>query len=155
MCNIGAISSTRCTAQYITLVRISHVPAPSSVYAGAIDSNIGNTVIRGNTLFTANSARKRGGAIIFASTMKSVITNATCTSNTAPLGGAITSWAPNPVDRVYDNCIFIGNTAVDGGAIYLYGASGQDIITGSVFRDNYASKYPRDNEDTDSTSQSI
>lgn len=97
-------------------------------------------VIRGNSLFTANSAWKRGGAIVIAATLKSVITGATYTSNTAPIGGAITLWAPNPNERVYDNCIFIGNTAADGGAMYLYGVSGLDVVTGSVFRDNYASK---------------
>lgn len=97
-------------------------------------------VIKGNTLFTGNSAEKRGGAIVISQSAQSVITNAIFTSNTAPIGGAIALWSPFPNERTYDDCVFIGNTAADGGAMYLYGDSGRDIITGSVFRENYASE---------------
>lgn len=97
-------------------------------------------VIKRNTLFAANSAEARGGAIVISQSIKSSITNASFTSNTAPIGGAIALWSPFSNERTYDDCVFIGNTAADGGAMYLYGDSGRDIITGSVFRENYASK---------------
>lgn len=57
------------------------------------------------------------------------------------LGGAIALQYPSYNDRVFDKCVFADNTAINGGAVYLYGDSGgRDVITDSVFRGNYASK---------------
>lgn len=61
-------------------------------------------------------------------------------SNTATLGGAIALGSPENNDRVYDQCTFIDNKALDGGAMYLFGDAGVDIINSSVFRGNHASK---------------
>ncbi|CAM9476657.1 unnamed protein product [Laminaria digitata] len=96
--------------------------------------------IRGGTLFTGNFASVRGGAIVIERTSKSNITSVTCTANKAVLGGAIALRYPSDNDRVYDKCVFADNTAINGGAVYLYGDSGHDVITDSVFRGNYASK---------------
>ncbi|CAM9631089.1 unnamed protein product, partial [Laminaria digitata] len=61
------------------------------------------------------------------------------TLNTAELGGAISLGAPERNNRVYDNCTFSDNRASDGGAMYLFGGSGVDVVTASVFRHNHAS----------------
>lgn len=62
------------------------------------------------------------------------------TANDAQLGGAIALTSFDSSDRTYDKCVFADNTAEDGGAIYMYGVSGSEFVTGSVFRDNYARK---------------
>ncbi|CAM9807636.1 unnamed protein product [Laminaria digitata] len=96
--------------------------------------------IRGGTLFTGNFVSVRGGAMVIQSTSKSNITNVTCTANKAEVGGAIALQYPSDNDRVYDKCVFADNIAINGGAVYLYGDLGRDVITDSVFRGNNASK---------------
>lgn len=107
---------------------------------GAVDSYLGNITVRGDALFIGNIAGVYGGSIVLAGTSSSNITSATFTANDAKLGGAIALTSTDNNDRTYDKCVFADNTAEDGGAIYMYGGSGSEFVTDSVFRDNYASK---------------
>lgn len=61
-------------------------------------------------------------------------------SNEAPIGGAVFIVAVEDKTTLFSECAFEGNSAADGGAVYLNTGPGLDIFTGSIFRHNYASE---------------
>lgn len=63
-------------------------------------------------------------------------------SNGASLGGAV--YISNAGDRhtLFSECVLEGNTAEDGGAVYLYTGPGVDSFNASVFRNNFACESP-------------
>lgn len=109
---------------------------------GGIYSEYGSLIVsfEGTAWFTENYATADGGAIAMMASYEVQITNATFASNTAKIGGAISSSAPNDIRRLFKNCLFYDNIATEGGAVSLYGGAGRDYIATSVFRDNHARK---------------
>ncbi|CAM9637001.1 unnamed protein product, partial [Laminaria digitata] len=59
-------------------------------------------------------------------------------SNEASLGGAVYVLALLEKQTSFSGCVFEGNRAEDGGAVYFYTGPGIDIFTESVFRNNFA-----------------
>lgn len=92
--------------------------------------------------FIGNSALALGGAMELDEPKLLQVSGATFDSNSAPLGGAV--YVVSVYDRQtnFDNCVFEGNEAEDGGAFYLYTGSGVDIFTASIFRGNFAGWSP-------------
>lgn len=66
------------------------------------------------------------------------ISDALFKSNIGSLGGAAYIAAVDHNQTVFSACVFEGNEAEDGGALYLYTGSGLDIINSSAFTNNYA-----------------
>lgn len=108
--------------------------------AGGIFLEGANISISGGTLFTDNIAEADGGGISMTGPIMVNVSEAKFASNTAELGGAISLGSPDGNSRTYDKCSFNDNKGSDGGALYLFGGSGVDAVTDSVFRDNHASK---------------
>lgn len=67
-----------------------------------------------------------------------LVSHATFTANRAELGGA--AFVSGAVGRnsKFISCVFEGNSAEDGGAVYLYTNEGSDVFNTSVFRGNMA-----------------
>lgn len=63
-------------------------------------------------------------------------------SNKASLGGAVYIVAEDDKQTSFSDCVLEGNTAADGGAVYLNTGPGVDVFTASVFRNNVAGKLP-------------
>ena len=63
-------------------------------------------------------------------------------SNKASLGGAVYIAAVDDKETKFSKCSFKSNEAADGGAVYMNTGPGVDIITASVFRDNFAGELP-------------
>ena len=118
---------------------------PNRFSAGAIFSAGRSTLSIGrSTIFTGNAAQSQGGAIFFDEPNEVNVSDVVFTSNTADCGGAIYMASPAYSSvREYRNCMFEDNTATNGGAIYLYDEAGLDIVNGSTFYGNYASKLLR------------
>lgn len=111
-----------------------------SCTAGGVYAANGNLTFKGNTRFARNVAEFDGGAIAMVAPDQVNMSGSTFVSNEARLGGALSLTSLIHKQRIYHNCTFVNNTAIDGGAMYLYGDAGVDSVTGSLFRDNYASK---------------
>lgn len=62
--------------------------------------------------------------------------------NEAALGGAVYILAVEDKTTRFSECVFTGNTAGDGGAVYMYTGPGVDILTASVFHNNFAGESP-------------
>lgn len=63
-------------------------------------------------------------------------------SNGALLGGAVFTLAEDDKQTQFSECVLEGNTAADGGAVYLSTGPGVDIFIASIFRNNFAGKLP-------------
>lgn len=109
----------------------------------------------GGVAFIENVATKGGGAIYLGGNILMQAGHATYRSNTAEFGGAI--YVALAVDKLteFSTCLFEGNQATDGGAVYLYTGTGLDIFTDCVFRDNFASECPDRPECIDTRLSSI
>lgn len=110
--------------------------------AGGIDSYAGSVILsfEGTGWFTGNDAKASGGAIYISEPDEANIANTVFSSNAAKFGGAIALEGVSHSRRVYENCSFFDNMATDGGAVYFYGGAGLEHVSGSVFRNNYASE---------------
>lgn len=64
-------------------------------------------------------------------------------SNDAKLGGAIFVVFTEDILTEFSVCVFEGNKASDGGAVYLATGSGVDGFAASGFRDNFAGNSPK------------
>lgn len=89
----------------------------ASSYGGAMRGSSARDCI-----FIGNSARLYSGAVFDA-----YLNHCTFINNTATTGGAISGGSNSAV-----NCIFEGNSAEDGGAVYGY------VVLNSIFRYNHA-----------------
>ena len=110
--------------------------------AGGVYTTEGNLTFKDNIRFTRNVAEFDGGAIAMIAPDEVNMTGSTFTSNTARLGGAVSLTSLIHNQRTFQNCMFVNNSATDGGAMYLYGDAGVDVVAESLFHDNYASKCP-------------
>ena len=88
--------------------------------------------------FIGNAAVDAGGALYAIDCDLLQVCNATFGWNNAELGGAVVVVVSADETSEFSNCMFDGNTAVDGGAVYLYTSTGVDTFTSSVFRYNLA-----------------
>lgn len=68
------------------------------------------------------------------------VSDALFTSNKATFGGAVYILAEDDKQTLFSECVLEGNTAEDGGGVYLNTGPGLDIFNGSVFRNNFAGK---------------
>jgi len=93
-------------------------------------------------VFVDNSAGSLGGAILFETCDQIQVSDVFFKSNEAPLGGAVYILAEDSKETNFHECVLEGNTAEDGGAVYLNTGPGVDIFNDSVFRDNFASESP-------------
>lgn len=59
-------------------------------------------------------------------------------SNVAEFGGAVWLTSTENISREFEECLFEGNEATDGGALYFYTSAGTDIISSSAFSYNHA-----------------
>lgn len=58
--------------------------------------------------------------------------------NNAEVGGGVFLTLVVGQSTNFDKCLFEGNEAKDGGAVYLYTGTGVDVFTECFFRDNFA-----------------
>ena len=63
-------------------------------------------------------------------------------SNMGSLGGAVYIAAEEDNQTLFSACVFEGNEAGDGGAVYLYTGAGLGIFNSSAFNRNYAGGSP-------------
>ena len=91
-------------------------------------------------IFTDNNGNQRkpsGGAIGFIGGNNCTVNNCNFTGNNAAYnGGAIGTINANAINLTISNCIFINNTAEDGGSIYTSGPNG--IVDKCQFTENTA-----------------
>lgn len=92
--------------------------------------------------FIENNAGGLGGAMHIDEPGLLEVDDAMFKSNRGSLGGAIYIAAADDKHTTFSACVFEGNAAEDGGALYLYTGPGLDIFTESVFRNNYARESP-------------
>lgn len=121
-------------ADSVCLQRCSRVAG--SLYS-RVDSKLGHI---GSVSFIENEATEKGGAIYLSGNVGVQARHATYSSNNAGLGGAIFVVLAEDQRTEFTTCLFEGNQATDGGAVYLYTGTGVDIFTDCVFRDNFASE---------------
>lgn len=111
--------------------------------AGLYDSEADSDMTSSRrTTFFDNTASKGGGAMHIIGTDNFKVSNTMFTSNKADFGGAVYIASTDGKTTEFSHCVFEGNKASDGGALYLYTGAGMDIVTGSIFRGNSASKFP-------------
>lgn len=58
----------------------------------------------------------------------------------AMLGGAVYILAVDEAETTFSSCVFEGNSAADGGAVYLYTGNAVGSFVASVFSGNVARK---------------
>ncbi|CAN0375549.1 unnamed protein product, partial [Scytosiphon promiscuus] len=92
--------------------------------------------------FVNNSAVALGGAINCFRCDQVQVGNTMFKSDKASLGGALYMLAVDDKPTFFSECVFEGNTAEDGGALYLNTGPGVDSFNASVFRKNFARESP-------------
>lgn len=80
-----------------------------------------------------------GGGAISAHLSDSVIRNCVFTGNRANEGGAV--WIGGQGAAVLENCLFYGNDAKSGGAVFLINSEPSITVRDCVIRDNHATRY--------------
>ncbi|CAN0510285.1 unnamed protein product, partial [Scytosiphon promiscuus] len=95
-----------------------------------------------SVVFVNNSADAVGGALAFKTCDQVHVGNTMFKSNKASLGGAISVVAVDDKPTFFSECVLEGNTAEDGGALYLHTGPGVDIFNASVFKNNFACESP-------------
>ena len=135
--NGGAINASSGSSLVLNEVRITNSEA---MRGGALFADTGGTLEVYNCEFDNNSAAESGGAIWVRTTNKTIISGSTFEGNevtgVALGGGAIYLSDRSTEPLSLDNCEFINNSAVFGGAIYSYNSALD--ITLSEFYDNNA-----------------
>ncbi|OIN56655.1 beta strand repeat-containing protein [Arsenicibacter rosenii] len=111
----------------------------TAVDAGsAMINNASCSPILKDCIFEYNSvdlASISGGTVTTYSNSNAIITNCIFTSNSAPVGGAISSDNSGPV---ITNTVFTRNLAIKGGAIYILGNTDKPVLTNVSFSNNSA-----------------
>lgn len=105
--------------------------------AGGLYSNARSGYAITRTIeFTHNTATMFGGAMFHENSSHLQVTGASFQSNEAEFGGAVFIDYFSNTESDFKACVFEGNKATDGGAVY----SGADISIASVFRHNVAGR---------------
>lgn len=105
--------------------------------AEGFDAGLGYTLTR-SISFADNTAGNVGGAISMERLDKLDISDVTFMANEAELGGAAYIAGADENENHFSYCVFEGNSAEDGGALYLYTNNGVDMFNASIFRGNFA-----------------
>lgn len=99
--------------------------------------------IAGNVSFMGNSASNDGGAMSIDSVGELQVDNAIFVLNEASSGGAVSVTATTVTGSdpfLLRRCVFEGNSATDGGALYFFNSARRIAVEESLFLQNNACK---------------